>query len=388
MKRRRPTIAVFVESSRESGRSFLRGVANYIHSHGDWLVVWQPEGLQTAWPLPVNKGPFDAVIGRDVGEVEELMALDIPCVVFGHARPEFPKVINVTSDNHMIGRMAAEHLLACGFRHFAYCGASGHAHADDWSQRRREAFTARLAEAGFSCATDYAASSSAHEPARKAMVEWLSSLAHPLGCMAANDDRAYEVAAACKEAGLEVPNQVGIVGVDNDELVCGFSDPPLSSVAVGFERAGYEAAEALDGMMRKRKRRARTIIASANHVVVRRSTDFTATADPGLAKALQFIRGNALQGMLSVADVAQAAGLSRRTLERRFRDATGMSLHLYISELRVERVCQLLVETSMPVAEIADELGFPDVAHFARFFRARRGIAPVAYRKTRQSSKD
>jgi LacI family transcriptional regulator len=387
MKSHPSNVAVFVESSRGSGRDFLRGVAEYVRTHGRWLVYWQPAGLHAAWPV-LKKRQIDAVMVRDVGFIDEMLGLGMPCVVFGHSRPEVPNVINVTTENRVIGRMAAEHLLACGFRHFAYCGISTPARRIDWSDLRGETFAARIAEAGFDCAAFAPPASGAPDwpQERHALVGWLRSLPCPVGCMAANDDRASELAAACKEAGLAVPDEVGIIGADNDELVCGFSDPPLSSISIGFERAGYQAAEALSGLMRRRKRHVQTIVATANHLIVRRSTDFVVATDACLARALRFIRDKADHAMPSILEVARTAGLSRRTLERRFRQTTGMSIHHHISQLRADRISRLLVETNMPVAEIAGHLGFNDIQHFARYFRSQRGMSPLEYRKQRRSA--
>jgi LacI family transcriptional regulator len=384
-------VGVFVESSREAGRNFLRGIAEYVRTHGQWSVYWHTEG-QTAPHPAVKLNQLDGVIVRDVGLVDEALALGTPCVAFGHTRPELPgainasNLINVETESEVIGRMAAEHLLSCGFHYFAYCGLSTSARPIRWCELRHDGFARRIAQAGLRSAAFAPPSSIEADWARErhALVQWLRSLPHPVGCMAANDDRASELAAACKEAGLAVPDQVGIIGVDNDELVCGFSDPPLSSIKVEFERSGYEAAEALSQLMNRRGDTPRTIIASANQLVVRRSTDFVAAEDVNLAKALRFIRENAETRMLAVSEVAQFAGLSRRSLERRFRENIGHSIHYHIARLRAERIGRLLAETTLTVAEIAEQLGFADLQHFARFFRAHHGVTPLEYRKQRQ----
>jgi LacI family transcriptional regulator len=213
------------------------------------------------------------------------------------------------------------------------------------------------------------------------MARWLQSLPKPLGLMAANDDRARQVVEACKIAGVLVPSEVGIIGVDNDEVVCGLSDPPLSSVAVNFDRAGYEAASALDCLMKGKGPVPARIVVHPTHIVVRRSTDVVAVEDKSLAKALRFIRGTSRWEELAVAVVAHNAGISRRLLEKRFRRELGCSVLDEIRRVRTEKMAQLLVDTQLPVREIAETLGFGDLQHSARYFRSVKKMSPLAYRK-------
>jgi LacI family transcriptional regulator len=213
------------------------------------------------------------------------------------------------------------------------------------------------------------------------MARWLLSLPKPLGLMAANDDRARQVVEACNIGGILVPSEAGIIGVDNDEVVCGLSDPPLSSVAVNFDRAGYEAASALDGLMNGRSGVPARIVVHPTHIVVRRSTDVVAVEDQSVAKALRYIRGTSRWERLTVAIVARHAGVSRRLLEKRFRRELGYSVLDDIRRVRTDKMAQLLVETQLPVHEIAQTLGFGDVQHFARYFRSVKKMSPLAYRK-------
>ena len=340
--------------------------------------------MEKAWPR-LKSLDLQGIILRDVDKLKEVLSFGVPAVVVGHSKTEVAGMVNVITDSDAIGRMASEHLLACGFRNFAYCGLENTTlEKAPWSIDRKRAFAQRVVDAGLICRS-YAATSAtplSWPRERRAMVQWLQSLPKPVGLMACNDDRAQQVLEACKLAGLAVPDAVGIIGVDNDEVVCGLSDPSLSSVSVNFERAGFEAAQALDRLIRRKRRRASRITVPATHVVGRRSTDFVAVADMQLAKALRCVRDHARLGGMGVTDMAQAAGLSRRALERRFRREMGTSIHKYIRKVRTDQIARLLVETHLPVAHIADSLGFADVQHFARYFRAGKGVSPLAYRKT------
>jgi LacI family transcriptional regulator len=380
-----PKVLLLVESSRGSGRSLLRGIAHYAHHHGPWSCYWEPAGLEKARPN-LKALDLDGIILRDVEKLEEVLAFGIPAVVIGHGRTEVSGLVNVVTDSAKIGQVAAEHLLACGFKRFAYCGCR-HSFQEDvpWSELRSQSFADRIRQAGWSTENfpqPQSSGGSSWLQERGQMAAWLKSLPKPVGLMAANDDRATQVVEACKVAGVMVPSEVGIIGVDDDEVVCGLSDPPLSSVAVNFDRAGYEAAAALDGLMNGRGDVSERIVVHPTHIVVRRSTDIVAVEDRSLARALRYIRGASCREALTVAGVARIAGISRRLLERRFRRELGYSVLDDIRRVRTDKMAQLLVETQLPVCEIAETLGFGDVQHFARYFRSVKNMSPLAYRKT------
>jgi len=377
-----PRVVLLIESSRGSGRALLCGVAGYVHHHGPWSIHWEPAGLEKAWPVLKDLNP-DGIILRDVRNLDEVLALGIPAVVVGHSRGEVPNQINVVTDSPRIGQLAAEHLMGCGFKHFAFCGYhEAPTEKTSWSELRRHHFSEVIQEAGFDapfCRSVSMVPSSWPDTLQE-LAQWLGALPKPVGLLACNDDCSRMVMEACKTAGLAVPDGVGVVGVDNDEVVCGLADPPLSSVAMNFERAGYEAAHALHGLMRKKREVPPKINVTASHVVARRSTDFVATQEVHLAKALRFIRDHA-RGALSVDEVARASGCSRRALEKRFRLLLGRSVLDEIRRARTDQIAQLLVETDLPVAQIADLLSFPDVQHVARYFRSAKRMSPLSFRK-------
>ncbi|MCS7338368.1 MAG: XylR family transcriptional regulator [Verrucomicrobiae bacterium] len=381
-KQRIPKVILLIESSRASGRALLKGIANYAHHYGPWSFYWEPAGLEKAWPL-LKTLDADGIILRDVDKLDEVLAFGMPAVVVGHSRPEVSGLVNVITDSAAIGRMAAEHLLSCGFRHFAFVGYAGTTlEHTPWSKLRQEAFRERIVQAGFTPPAEYIISQAKTDWAneRRALAQWLDSLPKPVGLMACNDDCGQQVMEACKLANITVPDMVGVIGADNDEVVCGLADPPMSSVGINFERAGYEAAQALDGLMRGLKRVPQKIVATATNVFARRSTDVIAVEDKPLAKALRFIRDNARQPM-SVEDVARAAGLSRRALEKRFRNELGQTVLEAIRRARIQQISQLLIQTQMPISQVAEALGFADFQHFARYFKASTKMTPREFRK-------
>jgi len=372
-----PRVALLIESARAAGRALLRGIARYAHHHGPWSFYWEVGGLERS-SGSLEGLDVDGIIMRDTDRIEELLARGLPSVVVGHRLREVPGVANVVTGSHDIGRLGAEHLMSCGVRHFAFCGYTN----SSWSEIRCETFKHVVSMAHFHCAEFFIQSTTTGFPwqdQREAIANWLRTLPRPVGLMACNDDLGHEVIAAAKLAGLSVPDDVAVIGVDNDEVVCGLTDPPLSSVAVNFERAGYEAAHVLAGLMRREAAPSR-IIVSPTHIVPRRSTSLLAVEDQHLAKALRFIRDR-VQESPSVEAVARAGGISRRALEKRFRDSLGRSVLDEIRRVRTDQIAQLLVETELPVAQIAERLGFADAQHIARYFRSAKAISPLAYRK-------
>jgi len=304
----------------------------------------------------------------------------LPGVIIGHRQKEVPGKANVVTDSSAIAGMAAAHLMGCGFRHFGFCGYLN----TPWSAARREVFALKIRKAGFEVRTHEVRPDKIAQQegkVRESIVRWLRSVPRPIGLMACNDDLGKEVVEACRQAGLRVPDDVAIIGADNDEVVCGLSNPPLSSVAINFERAGYEAAGVLDRLMRGAMRVPPRIVVHASHVLPRQSTDIVAVENDSLAKALRFIRDHARSGV-TVEAVAHAAGLSRRVLEKRFRKYLKHSALEEIRRVRTDQIARMLVETELPVSQIAETLGFEDVQHVARYFRAGKGLSPLAYRKT------
>jgi len=212
--------------------------------------------------------------------------------------------------------------------------------------------------------------------------EWLKALPKPVALMCCNDDRALQVIEACKLAELYVPDQVAVLGVDNDVLICDLADPPISSIALNTEVAGHDAARLLDQLMSGEEMAGQEVRVRPTHIVTRMSTDMLAVTDREVAAAVRFIRRNPSR-MMQVNDVVDATNVSRRVLEKRFKAILRRSVYQEIRRVRVNYIVGLLVGTDMSITEIAVKSGFDGVEHISRYFRKETGTSLREYRKRR-----
>jgi len=248
---------------------------------------------------------------------------------------------------------------------------------------RQEGFVRRVAQAGYRVEVYESPGPSDHvtwEMEQASMADWLKTLPKSAGLMVCNDDRAQQVVEAIKAARIRVPEEIAILGVDDDDMICEMTHPPLSSIALNFEEAGYEAAARLDRQMACGRPCRREIHLRPTHVHTRQSTDVLAMEDPIVAKAIRFIRTHA-GDVLSVDDVVEAVSTSRRLLERHFKDIVGASIYQEIQRARVERACRMLAETNWPVLEIAARCGFSNAVHFSVAFKRHMHQTPQQHRR-------
>jgi LacI family transcriptional regulator len=265
--------------------------------------------------------------------------------------------------------------MACRFTRFAFCGYEDMF----WSSDRQEGFQSCLADHGFETFVFKPGKRPARELERS-LAQWIEQLPKPIGMMAPVDERSQEIIELCTKLDIDVPGQMGIVGVDNDPLICELSSRPLSSVNVSVERGGYEAAERLADMISGRRMSRQPVVMHPTHVTQRISTDSINVEDPALAEAISYIMEHAREPV-SVENVVQQVGMSRRSLERRFKSELGRSIYHEIRRVRVACIERYLVDTHLGISEIAREMKFLRVEHFARYFRAERGESPVGFRK-------
>ncbi|HPG40426.1 MAG TPA: DNA-binding transcriptional regulator [bacterium] len=374
-------IILLVETSREFGRQLIIGIARYSRLHGPWSFYKEQMGLKSSIPLLTNWKP-DGIIMRDCNIRNELIDLKIPTILVQHDFTCPKNLPVIKTDSPAIAKMASEHFIEKGIKNLAFCGFDQY----EWSNRRKINFCRYNSKAGFKTFT-YNSPRDVHmydwENEQQHVSEWLKTLPKPVGILACNDDRGQHVLEVCKRIGFKVPEEVAVVGVDNDPMVCEIGDPPLSSIALNVEYAGYQAAKLLDQMINKKSVHGRPILVSPTHVVQRQSSDILAVNDSEVVSAIRFIRDNARNKIL-VGDVVKNTHVSRRTLEQRFQKTIHRSIVDEIRHVRVEWISKLLIETDLPVSQITAFFDFTDVEHISRYFKKEKGIGLREFRKLHQ----
>ncbi|MEN6558364.1 MAG: DNA-binding transcriptional regulator, partial [Thermoguttaceae bacterium] len=368
------------------GRGVLRGIGRYVQAHGQWKVYHTERKLSEAAPQWLRTWQGDGILARIENQAlaAQLRQLQIPMVNL-FERGDMDDVPAVLVDNQAVARLAADHLIERGLKTFAYCGLPGL----DPSGDRGEPFTAYLAGLGYPVhvfdapgrrrAMSISASENYELRREDAIGQWLCALPKPVGVMACNDLRAHQVLLACEEHRLAVPEEVAVIGVDNDEAICGLSRPPLSSIEQNSEEAGYRAAALLDRLMEGETLPGHRLLIEPRGIVARQSTDVVAVADADLAATLHYIREHACNG-LTVDDLSVRMATSRRTLERRFAALLGRSPKDEIARVQIGHVKQLLAMTDYPLAKIAELTGFRYVESMFALFKKSVGVTPGRYR--------
>lgn len=383
LRSRLPHVAVCVDKSRSYGRGILRGIARYVETYGRWSLYIDPESAGTYSENWLKDWRGDGILAYiETAELaRRFLRSGIPTVeLFGH-RIDL-RLPQVCSDDEAIGRLAAEHLLERRFRRFAFTGYPG----EPWVDRRFAGFARTVGSRGFACerfSCDHAPGSpSRWERTQQRLMDWLRRLPKPAGLMACSDRHAQGVLDACRRAGLGVPEELAVIGVDNDEETCRLSDPPLSSVVDDPVRIGYEAAGLLDGLIRGRpkSRKGEPLLIPPLGVETRRSTDVTAVEDRVVSQAMRSIRERACE-TLRVEDLIREAHVSRSVLYRRFHAALGRTPHEEILRVKLDRAGSLLLQTKLTVEDIAPLAGFDHSEYLSVAFKRERGVSPGAYRR-------
>lgn len=382
-----PHVAVCVDNSRAHGRRILQGIADYVDAFGPWSLFLDPqadsrypEGRSKNW-----KGDGILTYIDNPSRAERLHNAGIPTVeLFGFRQDKMlPAVIN---DDHGIGVLAAEHLIERHFKHFAFSG-----YADTlWSEQRYCGFTntVRKAQAGtFACLNVQRPQTLPEwESVQEQLTEWIKGLPKPVGLMACSDHHAQRVLDACHRAAIAVPEEVAVIGVDNNEEICRLSNPPLSSVIDDAVRVGYEGAKLLDRLMRGETlpRGQQTQLIPPLGVATRRSTDITAIQDKLIAEVVRHIRERACEG-LALNELPRQFGISRSVFYRRFEEAMQRSPHEEVLRVKLERARTLLIQTRLPLEKVAELSGFQSAAYFSVVFKRKTSQTPGEYR-SRQSA--
>lgn len=379
-------VALIYDATSAYDLKVMTGVAAYLREGAPWSVYLEETALKDQRLPDLASWRGDGVIANfdHPRVVRAVRASGLATVAFGSGYGWYEPGSGIPylfTNNREIARLAADHLLDRGFRSFAYYGGVA-TRVNGWSVERERAFLERVKGRGRSCSVyrDRDAVGRNWTSAQRALGQWLRALPKPVGLMAENDRRARLALEACRSAGLRLPGEVAVIGVDNDDLLCHLSTPLLSSVEQGSRRIGYEAAALLERIMSGARPRRRSVVVDPTGVVARGSTDVLAVADRAVAEAMRYITDRAGEG-IAAQEVADAAAVSRSGLDARFKRELGLTVRAAIRKTQLDRALRLTSETGLSLKEVAARTGFRSVQHMTTLFREAFGSPPARYRR-------
>ncbi|HEV7301507.1 MAG TPA: DNA-binding transcriptional regulator [Tepidisphaeraceae bacterium] len=376
-----PRIAVLMETSRSFGRGVIRGLVKYTRLHDPWLFYIKHGDISPSLP-PEDVWTGHGVIGRVSSRhmADEIARRKLHLVCMGGPATVQPRLVGTGSLS--VCRTAFDHLRERGFTRFACAGGHG-----QWNTDRIADFGELAAQANAPCATFQQVRRTSDDQRAdelQRLAQWLRELEKPVGLLATEDTFGRFLLDACHHAGIHVPEEIAVVGVDNDELVCEMANPPLSSVALNAERIGFEAAKLMDQMIHGKRPR-KWIEVEPLGVVTRQSTDVLAIADPDVAKAVRFIRERACDG-ITADDVMRQAVCSERTLQLKFQRTLQRTPYQEVRRVRLERAKHLLLLSDLKLHRIAESCGLSNAQHLYAMFREDVGMTPNEFRRRNRTA--
>lgn len=378
-------ILLLIDFSEEYGRALLRGITRYSQLHGPWSFCKMPPFVREKYGIEgilkfARQWEAQGIVAQlyNTRDIQKLIDSGIR-VIAQDFKERFTEIPNITSDYEKTGVLAAEYFLSKGYRNFAFYGFKDVV----WSRERLQGFADRLNKSGFEVHHFDNNQNKKHQLwyySQSPLSDWLLRLPKPVALFTCDDNQAAHISGACNLAGIRVPHEVAILGVDNDEMICNMSNPPTSSICLDTENAGYQVAQMMENMITGKSFQFQDIMVETTNIVTRQSTDIFAVNDTEVLKALQYIRDHISQ-KCQVSDVIRAVALSRRALEVRFMKTVGRSIYQEILFRKMEKASQLLLRTKHSIAEIAVLCGFDDDKNFSRTFHKLHKDTPLQYRK-------
>jgi LacI family transcriptional regulator len=375
-------VFLIIDISSSYGREMLKGISLYAQKYKNWefdITFTSFFGKNFYVELEPVKEKIDGIIAYTPEKklLSKVLRSGIPAIVKGIDK-SIPGYINFSTDNFMLCKRAFDYFRVIGLEKFAYCGLD----VLHWSRERLEALRQITLANGFELVVypkPRTKTLRLWENEKPVLAKWLSSLPKPIGLLAANDFRAKEVLEVCAEAQIAVPEEIAVLGVDNDECICPFTSPPLSSIDRFHQKAGYEAALALNRLMSGKKVEADVILIEPKGVVQRQSTNILAVENPTIAEALRYIRSHITEP-IAVEDVTRQIAVHPRWLYELFKQNLGYTVHDEIKRVRTDEIARMLLDTNLTVSQIAHQMGFRNVDHVARYFHSVKRLTPIAFR--------
>jgi LacI family transcriptional regulator len=378
---KKPSVLLIFLTRFEESMAMLKGIAHYERTHHLWTAYHDDQAVSESDPRWIRSKKWHGVISRHTtpGLAAACAELNIPLVDLNDEEP-FPGVPKIRPDNVGVGHLGAEHFIERGYQKFGFASFGNTL----WARERRDGFieAVRLAERECSVfESDYPGDATPfwEEEQITQLAGWLKGLPKPIGIMACNDLHAQQLVSAAHAADLLVPEEVAVLGANNDTIRCELADPALSSVAPNAFQSGYRAAALLGDLLAGIKPKSYDQRVDPLGVVTRHSTDVLAVEDRNVAAALSFIRERACYG-ITVNQVLEHAHASRSQMERKFRQCIGRSPQSEIRRVQLRKIRQLLLETDFPLKRIAELTGFEHMEYMCVLFKRMTGVSPGSYR--------
>ena len=381
MKNKKIKVALLIDKSETYNRGLIKGIIR----HSNLSTPWEFFLMGPNYIVPNQKGNIikeviewqpDCIVMNDDFEITDFERLKIPIFVTSTKYTD-SDVVNIIADDYKLGKLGATYFIDRGHENFAFYG-SNHIF---WSNKRKIAFQKTVLSKKLSFFEVESLINDEWQKNVQQLIPWLQKLPKPVAIMACSDEFGAHLLKGAQLAGLKVPEEVAILGVDNDEFVCNLYGLPMSSIDQNSESIGLEVAHSIRLNLMHGKELPKEIIGKNFRIVSRRSTDIFAIRDPQLKKALEFIQQQSKDRRLSVDNVVNETFLSRRLLEIRFRKILNRTILQGIIRVRIDIICKNLIQTDKPINKIAYEMGFNSLTSFSNSFKKEMDISALEFRK-------
>lgn len=376
-------ILILIDYSSEFSRRLLRGLIQYSKDHGPWLFYRLPTYYKTMYGKEgivewAKSWEADAILAKWDHEGTNLLStLNIP-VVLQNFKSRSPYFSNLTGDYYGTGEMAAKFFIKRRFRNFAFYGNKDVI----WSQERAAGFRAEVEKVGgnFHYFESEDLGGKEWSNVHVELDEWLLSLPKPVGLFACDDDFALRMSQICRINNIKIPEEISLLGVDNDDLICNLSDPPISSIVTDVEKGGYETGRLIDRMLKEGVTEPVDIIVKPSRIELRKSTEKYDISNEYITEIVNYIEDNFTTD-IKIESLTAMVPLSRRNLEVKFKEEMGTTIYQFILGCRIDYFADLLIATERTLYDMALESGFNDCKNISRIFKKHKGYTPIEYKK-------
>lgn len=377
-------VILLTDFGEEYSNNLLEGIVQYSRETKPWALCKMPLSYRDVHGIEgvigwAKEWKADVVIGQFYNtDRVELFKEESILAIAQDFKERFSTIPNITGNHVKAGEIGAQHFIQKGFVNYAFLGIKNVV----WSNERCKGFKKAL--------NKYGKVQSYHEYQKsddeglwyyaESLKQWLESLPKPIAIMACDDNQAKHITEICSLIGIDIPNEISLLGVDNDKMICLLSDPPISSINQNTIKGGYEVAKLIDKLIQNPHASWHDVIVEPTYITTRTSSDIYSTNNPHVSKVIDYIHKH-ISEKLSVDMLVDLVPLSRRSLETIFKEITGDSIYAYILNLRIEKFAAELIDTTKPIINIALDVGYIDYKNLSRQFKQIKGCTPTEYRQ-------